>query len=353
MPRVVIAGLLGAVVYYAWGMLAWMVLPLHNSSIRPLPDQAAVVEALTDQNLSRGAYILPFSEDMEEWENPDSEFQTAHRSGPIATILYDPEGAEIMPPSVLIGGFLIDVAAAFLVAWLLSLTLPGRPNFGRRVAFVSGLGILVALVSHGALWNWMHFPPDWTIAFAVDNIVGWALTGMVMAYVLQPTAEAIGTPPAPASPAAVASPVASPAASSVAKSTPEAKTQPGRSEALTLLAALQREARFLDIVKEPLDDYSDAQIGAAARDVLRDCGAVLDRMFDLQAVVSEKEGEVVQVPADHDAQRFKISGTAPSDAAFDATLVHHGWVAQRCKLPQWSGDPAAARIVAPAEVEAK
>jgi hypothetical protein len=41
-----------------------------------------------------------------------------------------------------------------------------------------------------------------------------------------------------------------------------------RSEALTLISALQREARFLDLVQEPLEGYSDAQVGAAARDVL-------------------------------------------------------------------------------------
>jgi hypothetical protein len=47
---------------------------------------------------------------------------------------------------------------------------------------------------------------------------------------------------------------------------------PARSEALNLLAAMQREARFVDFIREPLDGYSDAQIGAAARTVHRDCG---------------------------------------------------------------------------------
>ena len=54
---------------------------------------------------------------------------------------------------------------------------------------------------------------------------------------------------------------------------------PARSEAITLLAALQREARFVDFIQESLAGYTDAQIGAAARDVHRDCGTVLKRMF--------------------------------------------------------------------------
>ena len=48
-----------------------------------------------------------------------------------------------------------------------------------------------------------------------------------------------------------------------AKPQPAARPEsPARSEAITLLAALQREARLIDLVKEPLDQYTDEQIGA-------------------------------------------------------------------------------------------
>src|SRR3954469_19670104 len=52
---------------------------------------------------------------------------------------------------------------------------------------------------------------------------------------------------------------------------------PARSEAVTLLAALQREARLVDLVKQPLSNFSDEQIGSAARTILGDCQKVLDR----------------------------------------------------------------------------
>ncbi len=84
------------------------------------------------------------------------------------------------------------------------------------------------------------------------------------------------------------------AAAETTRSAPPAA--PKRSEALTLLAALQREARFVDLVKEPLDSYSDEQIGAAARNVLRDCSAVLDRFFELQPLAGQGEGEPIEVP---------------------------------------------------------
>ena len=147
-------------------------------------------------------------------------------------------------------------------------------------------------------------------------------------------------------------PQSQPQPQSVPKSKP-APAPPARNDAITLLATLQREARFVDIVKEPLADYSDAQVGAAARDVLRDCGAVLDRLFDVQPIVDKEEGADVDLPAGFDAGRFRVTGNVTGEAPYTGPLVHHGWEAKRCALPQWSGSKDAGFVVAPAELEVK
>jgi hypothetical protein len=127
--------------------------------------------------------------------------------------------------------------------------------------------------------------------------------------------------------------------------------KPARSDALTLLATLQREARLVDIVKEPLDQYSDLQIGAAARDVLRDCATVLHRYFDLQPVTEQEEDSQIDVPAGFDPSCFRVTGKVAGEPPFQGRLVHPGWRATRCELPLWSGSPESSLIVAPAEVE--
>jgi hypothetical protein len=134
--------------------------------------------------------------------------------------------------------------------------------------------------------------------------------------------------------------------------TPSAQAaKPTRSEAITLLATLQREARFVDLVQESLTDYSDAQVGAAARDVLRDCQAVLDRFFDLQPVVDQPEGTSVEIPAGQAAGRYRMTGTDQAGSLGQTSVVHHGWEAQKCELPQWSGSKELALVIAPAELE--
>jgi hypothetical protein len=126
---------------------------------------------------------------------------------------------------------------------------------------------------------------------------------------------------------------------------------PLRSEAITLLATLQREARFLDFLMEPLAGYADAQIGAVARDVHRDCGAVVKRLFDPKPAVSQEEGSTVDVPKGFDAGRFRLTGNVTGEPPYHGRLVHPGWEAAKCDLPTWTGTKDSARVIAPAEVQ--
>ena len=131
----------------------------------------------------------------------------------------------------------------------------------------------------------------------------------------------------------------------------ELAAEEGRSDAVTLLASLQREARFVDMIQEPLGEYSDAQIGAAARDVLRDCRAVLDRFFSLEPLVSVAEGSEWETPDNFDAEQCRLTGGVAGDPPFRGTVRHHGWHATRCELPQWHGSSESNLVIAPVELE--
>jgi hypothetical protein len=126
---------------------------------------------------------------------------------------------------------------------------------------------------------------------------------------------------------------------------------PPRSEALTLLAALQREARFVDFVKESLDGASDEQIGAVVRDVHRDCGKVLERMFSIRPLVEQEEGAPIEVPAGFDSARFHLTGNVQGVPPYRGKLGHHGWQATQAEVPTWNGQRESARVISPADVE--
>lgn len=137
------------------------------------------------------------------------------------------------------------------------------------------------------------------------------------------------------------------------KPTAPATIAPVRSDAISLIAALQREARLLDIVTEPLDGYSDAQIGAAAKEVLRDTGDVLQRMFGLEPLTELADGADLKTPEKFDAAQYRLTGNVSGDAPFSGTVAHHGWKATKCDVPQWTGEKSNAMIIAPIELEIK
>ncbi len=122
----------------------------------------------------------------------------------------------------------------------------------------------------------------------------------------------------------------------------------GRSDALTLLATLQREARLLDLVHESLDSYQDAQIGAAAREVLRDSRKSLERMFGIQPLSKQEEGmqQVIEPPLS--PHKIRLIGKSEGSSG---VVVHRGWQATQCEIPKWNGRSDEAWMLAPVELE--
>jgi hypothetical protein len=126
------------------------------------------------------------------------------------------------------------------------------------------------------------------------------------------------------------------------------KRPAARSDALTLLATLQREARLLDLIQEPLDQFNDAQIGAAAREVLKDARQTLDRLFAIEPLSEVDEGDKLAIAGSLSPNRLRLVGKSSGD---EGTVTHRGWTAKRCEIPHWNGSRDDALVLAPTEVE--
>jgi len=126
---------------------------------------------------------------------------------------------------------------------------------------------------------------------------------------------------------------------------------PVRSDALALLAVLQREARLVDFLKEDISAYADAQIGAAVRDVHRDASSAIERMLALRPLLEGAEGSEVTLPTKIDPAKIRLIGNVGASTPNKARLTHGGWQATKVELPQYTGTADVAKVVAPAEVE--
>lgn len=122
---------------------------------------------------------------------------------------------------------------------------------------------------------------------------------------------------------------------------------PSFSSSAQLLAAFQKEGRFIDFLQEDLTGFPDAQVGSVARGVQKGCRQVMGQYLTLSAVLDQKEGETVTVPEGFDPHHISLVGKVEGAPPFSGTLRHHGWRLDKDTLPPLG----AAEILLPAEVE--
>jgi len=130
---------------------------------------------------------------------------------------------------------------------------------------------------------------------------------------------------------------------------PETPPKPSGA-AVRFLALLQREGRLVDFLLEDIQSYSDAQVGAAVRDIHRQCQSVLKEHLVLQPVLPQREGASVEVTTGFDPSAVRLMGNVTGQPPFRGTLQHHGWRVKEIKLaPPPEGQDEL--ILMPAEVE--
>lgn len=120
--------------------------------------------------------------------------------------------------------------------------------------------------------------------------------------------------------------------------------------ALQLLSLLQKEARFIDFIKENISAFSDEDVGIAARVVHEGCDKVLKEYFTLEPVRQENEGSKITLNKGFDASTVRLTGNIVGNAPFTGTLVHKGWQVSKMTLPKLT-EGHNAKIIAAAEVE--
>jgi len=126
--------------------------------------------------------------------------------------------------------------------------------------------------------------------------------------------------------------------------------EPRERAALQLLGMLQREARFVDFVKQDIAGFSDAQVGQAARLVHEGAAKVLSRYFSIGPVLSGEETQPVTVEPGFDPDAVRLVGSVSGSAPYRGVLNHGGWRAENVTLPELVGDHDVS-VLAPAEVE--
>jgi hypothetical protein len=186
MGRVVLGGLLAGVVVFCWGAAAHMALPLGTIGVHKLPNEDGILAAFRGSITEPGFYFFPGIDHSKPVSQSETEAVIAKiKQGPAGVLVIHPEGRDAMSPRQLGTELATNVVSALLAAWLLSKVASGYVG---RVLFVTVMGIFGFITVSVPYWNWYGFPTDFTLAEAIDHVVGWFLAGLVLAAIVRPIA---------------------------------------------------------------------------------------------------------------------------------------------------------------------
>jgi len=179
--RAIIAGILGGIVFFVWGAVAHMALPIGEMGMKEARAEDPVIAAMKENLPGAGVYMVPgLSASQMEDAAAVAAYSAKATTSPYAFVVYQPTGKDGMD----MGGNLAkqaasDILSGIVVAWVLSLAvLP----FGRRVLAAGALGLFSWLTVSVPYWNWYRFPTDFTMGNLAEQVVGWLIAGAVIAW---------------------------------------------------------------------------------------------------------------------------------------------------------------------------
>ena len=180
--RILVAGLIGGILIFLWGVLAHTALGLGDTGFKLPADENAVLASLP-QGLGgqAGIYVLP-SLDPKKMNDPAEVIaysQKAIRS-PYAWVVYLPQGEDMTRMQQQIPRqWASDTLGALALAFMMGVA---ALSFRRRLAVALAAAVFAWLSLSVPYWNWYRFPLDFTLAALVEQLIGWLIAGAAMAW---------------------------------------------------------------------------------------------------------------------------------------------------------------------------
>lgn len=180
MKNITISALIAAVIFFFYQSLSWMILPVHNDSIKSTPNQDKILETINKNIDEEGFYSIPFWNSEEVDGISQEDFNKAMNGKPYATIVYKKAYSNDMGKSMGLG-YLFNFLGLFFVSVVL-FNLKSGINFGKRWLFVMAIALILLFMRLLTGWVWWQTPMHFLKGEIIDLFLGWALTGIWLAW---------------------------------------------------------------------------------------------------------------------------------------------------------------------------
>ncbi|HZS48714.1 MAG TPA: hypothetical protein VFC63_26820 [Blastocatellia bacterium] len=173
---------LGGLVLFVWSAISWMVLPWRTWTMHGFSDEKTITQAIKTSVPQNGIYLLPAEQDTsamspEQKKAAEENMMNQMMNGPMifASVRLGP-----MRPFGLSLGIQVlgQMVGAFLATLLLLNT--SIQSYGKRLLFVLGIALSIAIMGNIENWNWWSFSTIYTLQQMADVLIGWFFAGLVI-----------------------------------------------------------------------------------------------------------------------------------------------------------------------------
>lgn len=169
MKKQLIATLVGGLLVFIWQFLSWSMLNVHSAEFQHSANQDKVLEVL-GQNLEEGTYFLPQAPPGSSNEEHQKVMENSIGK-PWATVSYH-KAMEMSMGMNMLRAFVADLAAVFLLVWLLLKS--GNLTFNTVLLSSLAVGAIGYLTIPYLNSIWFETS---SIGHLIDFVVQWGLVG--------------------------------------------------------------------------------------------------------------------------------------------------------------------------------
>lgn len=179
------AGIVGGLIVFLWGIFSWMILPWHSMTMEKFVDEQYVARVIQENAPESGIYVLPcmYASSRDSMKNEMQMNQKMSKRGPFVFASVNLDARAPLSASNFIVGLLTQIVAALFITWMLLQT--KAMHYMQRVWFVAAVGLVAGILAYVPAWNWMDFPPSYTIVNLLDITIAWFLAGLGIGKVLE------------------------------------------------------------------------------------------------------------------------------------------------------------------------
>lgn len=181
MKKTVIGIIVAAVVLYMWGFLYWGIgNEFYATKIwKHAADDEATGDVLREHFPENGTYLVP------GYEADVTKAEALYKKGPVAFVhMLHISGREMMDPTIMINGFLLNLVVIIMIAMLLRQVAPALPSFAAKAKFSALAGLTAAVLIDCGDAVWWQIDWSWKLYNAFYDFSAWLITGVVLSWFL-------------------------------------------------------------------------------------------------------------------------------------------------------------------------